>query len=105
MEEYGLENDNLRIQQLLDLICSYQIGSTELNSLCFKSELMVEEMHPRLPSGDFSKAMNCVYVLEEINALILDEARPVTQAEHTEIESQLALLKKLITVKPGLGSD
>ncbi|QNP59931.1 hypothetical protein [Paenacidovorax monticola] len=87
-------------QQLLDLISSYQIGSIELNSLCFKSELIMEGMRSYLSSEIFSKAINCVYVLEEINALILDEARQLTQAERTEVEGQLNLLKHCLRQKP-----
>ena len=94
-----MKKDNLPTEELFDLISSYQIGSTDLNSLCFKSELIVEEMRPRLSSWDYSSFMNCVYILEEINALILDEARSLTHAENTEIESQLTLLKKLGTQK------
>ena len=88
-----MKSDNLPIHQLLDLISSYQVGATELNSFCFKSELLVVDIRPCMSSEDFSKAMNCVCVLEEINALILDEAWLASQIEYPEIERQLALLK------------
>lgn len=100
-----MKKEKLSTQELCDLIFSYQIGSTDLNFLCFESELLVEEMRPHLSSGDFSSFMNCVYVLEEINALILDEARSLTYAENAEIEGQLALLKKLVNEKTRPDSD
>ena len=94
-----MKSNDLRTHQLLDLISSYQTGSTEFSSLCFKSELMLEDMRLNMSGNEYARAINCVYVLEEINALILDETRPASQAERAEIENQLVLLEKIVTQK------
>lgn len=83
-------------RQVMDLIHSYENSSIDLNHFCFESELMIEKMKKLFFIDHFSKAMNCVYTLEEINALSLDEERSITQEEHLEISNQLNLLKKFI---------
>lgn len=92
-----LENDNSSAHELLELISLYQIGSTTLNCLCGKSMtiLSVEVQHN--PSETLSRALNCAYLLEDINATLLDEARQITLSEREEIEGLLTLLKKLIS--------
>ncbi len=94
-----MENDGLILQQLHDLISCYRKGAVELSSLSFKSEVLVEKMRPWLPSGAHSEAMNCVYVVEEINAVVLDENRNVTKEEVAEIERRLVLFEKLIATQ------
>lgn len=92
-----MENCNSLTRELIDLILSYRVGTTELNSLSFKSEVLVEKLRLCLLAEDFSRAMNCVYVIEEINAVVLDENRQPKQPEQDEIERQLALLEKLVS--------
>ena len=93
-----MANDSLLVQQLRDLISRYRRGAANLNSLSFKSELLVEEMRACLSPSGHSEAMNCVYVIEEINAVVLDENRSVSQEELAEIERRLALLEKLVSL-------
>jgi len=93
---HKLKNDEL-IREISALSASYRAGSAELDSLSYRAELLVEQMRACLSDDGFSRAMNCVYIIEEINALVLDENRQITQSEQGEIESQLALLEKLVT--------
>ena len=54
-------------------------------------------MRSELSSKDFSHAMNCIYLIEEINALCLDEGRKPTQEEKDAILFELDVLDKVFT--------
>lgn len=91
-----MKTDNVLVQELLKLNALYRASAASLNTLASRSETLVEHMQSELPTQDFACAMNCVYLFEEINALVLDENRQPTYAEQEAIKNELALLEKII---------
>lgn len=85
------------LQELATLSAGYRAGSVPLPRLASRAEVLVEEMHTLLPAEDFARAMNCVYLVEEINAVVLDERRSPTESEKEAIERDLSLLERLIS--------
>ncbi|GKS92690.1 hypothetical protein [Acidovorax sp. SUPP2539] len=83
-------------EKLFELIAGYRNGSLSLDSLCFNAELVLGEIFKENTHLDFSRVIDCIYVLEEINALTLDEGRPINQAEKDEIDIQIALIERLV---------
>lgn len=91
-----MDNDTLLTRELLALAASYRGGCIGLPTLASRAETLVEQMSDQLPTEVFSVAMNCVYLIEEINAIILDENRPITDGERGMIDRQLESLTELI---------
>jgi len=56
-------------------------------------------MRPHLLADTFLKAMNCVYLIEDINALVMDENRQITAVERHDIHAQLSILENLLAAK------
>ncbi|WCM86433.1 hypothetical protein [Acidovorax sp. NCPPB 3576] len=83
-------------EKLFELIAGYRNGSLSLDSLCFNAELVLGEIFKENTHLDFSKVINFIYVLEEINALTLDEIRSINEAEKTEIDIQIALIERFV---------
>jgi hypothetical protein len=94
-----LKNNQLLTDELHRLIASYRGGSSDLAHLSQRAETLIEETRPNLLADTFSQAMNCVYLIEEINALILDESRRVTDTEQHDIHTQLTILENLFATK------
>jgi hypothetical protein len=88
-----LEITQVQKQELQNLITSYRNGSSDLAHLSQRIEILIEAMQSTLPISTFSKAMNCVYLIEDINALVLDEKRPITEVEQHEIHAKLLLIE------------
>ena len=91
-----MKTDNILVQELLKLGASYRAGAVGLNTLAFRSETYIEYLQSELPTEDFACAMNCAYLIEEINAVVLDENRRPTQEEQDAINKELTLLEKII---------
>jgi hypothetical protein len=91
-----MKTDNILIQELIKLNASYRARAVHLNTLASHSETLLEKMQSALPDEDFARAMNCVYLIEEINAIVLDESRQPTHAEQKAIENEMAILEKII---------
>ena len=91
-----MDNDTLLTREFLALAASYRGGRVGLAPLASRAESLVEQMCDQLPTDVFSSAMNCVYLIEEINAIILDENRPITDGERGMIDRQLQSLTELI---------
>jgi hypothetical protein len=89
-------SENSLSHALLALIASYREGSTRLHSLAAGIETLVERMQSSLSAEDFGRAMNCFYLIEDVNALTLDEGRQPTQVEQDSIHRQLNLLEALV---------
>lgn len=85
------------VQELSALCAAYRAGAIRLPSLASRVEILVESMHAHLPGEDFARAMNFVYLIEEINAVVLDENRPLNTPEKEAIENDLSLLEKLVS--------
>jgi hypothetical protein len=94
-----LRNNQLLTGELHKLIASYRDGSSDLAHLSQRAETLIEETRPNLLADNFSQAMNCVYLIEEINALVLDESRQVTDIEQRDICTQLTILENLFAAK------
>jgi hypothetical protein len=94
-----LKTDQFLSEDLCKLIASYQEGSTDLAHLSQRAETLIEAMRPNLPADTFSKAINSVYLIEDINALVLDESRQVTAGERQDIHAQLSMLENLFAPK------
>lgn len=78
------------------LIDSYYDGSSDLAHLSQRAETLIEAMRHHLPADNFLKAMNCVYLIEDINALVMDENRKITTVEQHDINAQLSILENLL---------
>ena len=86
-------------EDLHRLIASYHEGSSDLAHLSQRAETLIEAMRPNLQADAFSMAMNSVYLIEDINALVMDESREVTVVEQQAIHAQLSVLENLFTPK------
>lgn len=71
-------------------------GTVHLSALATRSEILIEQMQGKIPSMEWGRAMNCVCLLEEINAITLDENRPLTLEEEGIIKSELELLGSIV---------
>jgi hypothetical protein len=94
--EHVMNAENILVQELFRLCVSYLAGTVRLHSLASRSETLVGQMQAVLPPQDFACAMNCVYLFEEINALVLDENRLPTQEEDDSIRDQLNRLENIL---------
>ena len=81
--------------ELRSVIDSYRAGSTRLEYLASRTEELVTHLEPVLPAEAFCAAMNAVYVIEEINAVALDEGRAIGERERQLIEEALATIEQL----------
>lgn len=79
-------------KQLRSLIDAYRSGSVDLPSLAARVGMLVEQLQAFLRVEDYSLAMNCVEVVEQINVVVLEERRPVDPSEKDAIEHQLSLI-------------
>ena len=93
-----MKNNRLLSEELHQLIDSYHSGSSDLAHLSQRAETLVEAMRPRLPADIFLSAMNCVYLIEEISALAMDEDRKITAVESQDIDQHLSILEDLVVV-------
>lgn len=55
-------------------------------------EALLEKKAPVLPPEIRQRALNCVHLLEVVNALVLDEARPMRAEERSRAVAALELL-------------
>jgi hypothetical protein len=94
-----LKTNQLLSDELHKLLASYRGGTSDLARLSQRAETLIEEIRPHLSTDTFSQAMNCVYLIEEINALVLDESRRVTDSEQHEIHTQLTILESILATK------
>jgi hypothetical protein len=74
------------------LVLQYRNGNTNLSILASRSESIVESLRVDLKPSDYSKVMNSIYLIEEINALALDEDR---EPLAVELDSVAAEIKKI----------
>lgn len=94
-----MKTNQLLSDELHKLLASYRGGLSDLAHLSQRAETLIEEIRPHLSADTFSQAMNCVYLIEEINALVLDESRRVTDSEQNEIHTQLTILESILAIK------
>ena len=83
-------------EALRTLIATYRRGEASLNTLASQSESLLSEVGMHLGEGILQKAMNCAYIIEEINALVLDENRTPNASERLQIEKEIERLLALI---------
>lgn len=94
-----MKKNQLLSEELHRLIVSYHDGSSDLAHLSQRTETLIEAMRPHLLADTFLKAMNCVYLIEDINALVIDENRQITAVERHDIHAQLSILENLLATK------
>ena len=92
-----METRERLVRELAAISAAYRAGSVHLSSLASRVEFLIEQMRVHLSAQDFAHTMNCVYRIEEINAVILDEQRQLTQSENQAIENDISLLENLIS--------
>lgn len=66
-----------------------------LPSVVNRAESLVDQLEASLSSDVLREARNSVYLMEDINALALDEVRPLTTAEKDAVHHQLTRLESL----------
>jgi hypothetical protein len=86
-------------EELRILITSYQDSRIGLAHLAQHLELLIEQMQPSLSANTFSRAMNRAYLIEDINALVQDECRQVTEAELDDVNANLLMLQNMFATK------
>lgn len=75
----------------------YLANEISLNALVHRCEALLDETRSALPPDTHKRAMNCVYILEEINALVLDEGRSMRDEERVRVKAELETLTSLAT--------
>lgn len=78
------------------LASQYLANSVSLNSLVHRTEALLEQCKSRLTPDKYLSGMNCVYIIEEINALVLDEGRPLRVDERLNVVAELQKLSTLV---------
>lgn len=76
----------------------YRDGLINLAVFSQKAETLIEKTQPSFSPTVFLKAMNCVYLIEEVNALVSDENRTLSEIEQHDINTQLVVLESLFAV-------
>ena len=94
MERNEMLNDSLR-----DLQARYLAGHISLNALVHQCEALLGQGELLLLPDIYQRATNCVYLLEVINAVVLDESRPINDRERASIEEQLKKLLLIVAEK------
>jgi hypothetical protein len=74
----------------------YLAGAISLNALVLRVEALLEQGKSVMFPAAHQRAMNCVYVLEEINALVLDEGRSIEADERLRVAAELRMLTSLV---------
>lgn len=74
----------------------YLASGISLNALVHRGEALLEQGKSVLPPEKHQRAMNCIYVLEEINALVLDEGRSMSADERLRVGAELQKLASLV---------
>jgi hypothetical protein len=80
------------------LLAEYRAGSVSLPSLALKIESLTQLFRESVSDDDFARAMNSVYLIEDINAVALDERRQLTQSENEAIKKELSSLERLLLI-------
>jgi hypothetical protein len=88
-------NPQMLNESLRDLQVQYLAGRLSLNALVHQCEAFLQQFESFLPPNKHQLAANCVYLLEDINALVLDEARSIRDDERLTVESEL---QKFLTI-------
>lgn len=96
----GMEDEpkGLQLAQASKLLRSFVEGGTSLNALVQHMEFLLSDSDFQLDNAQRSRALNHVYLLEEINALALDEGRCPSADEAREIDRLVTAL----TIELGL---
>lgn len=74
----------------------YLANGISLNTLVHRCEAVLDQSRSVLPPAVHQRAMNCIYVIEEINALILDEGRSLRDDECARVKLELQRLSSLV---------
>ena len=85
-------NDLLR-----DVQTQYLAGRISLDTLVQRCEALLGQSESVLSPETYQHAMNCIYLLEDINAVVLDESRSVSERERLSVESELQKLCLIAT--------
>lgn len=80
------------------LEAQYLAGGITLNALAHRAEVLLEQARSALSPEKHQQAMNCAYVIEEINALVLDEGRAMSAGERLRLTIELQKLSSLMPV-------
>lgn len=83
-------------EALRTIIATYRSGEESLNALATQSEGILSAMGVHLGEALLQRAMNCAYIIEEINAVVLDENRSPNVSERLQIENEIERLLALI---------
>jgi hypothetical protein len=81
---------------MLSLRTEFLGSLISLNSLVYSCEALLEHHAEDMDPDKHKLAMNCVYILGEINAVVLDEARQMSSEEHDVAVAEVQRLTALV---------
>lgn len=87
---------NHAAEVLSKAIFAFRAGDFTLPSLAFRTEAILEQISPTLPDQAAREAMNCAYLIEEINAVALERGVAPSAQEFAEIERALKMIESLL---------
>ena len=77
-------------------IAAFRAGEFTLPTLAFRVEAILEELSPSLPVQASRKALDCAYLIEEINAVALGSGAMPSPDDFAEIERALRIIESLL---------
>lgn len=95
MEDHTNLAESIRV-----LADQYLATEISLNAFVHRSEATLEQGKSALPLENHKWAMNCIYILEEISALLLDEGRAMRADERSRVTTEL---ERLLSFVDGVG--
>jgi hypothetical protein len=92
----ALTYQNHAAEVLSKAIAAFRAGDFTLPSLAFRVAATLEELSPSLPAEAARKALDCAYLIEEVNAVALENGVVPSSHELAGVESALRTIESLL---------
>lgn len=89
------------VDRVFSLLAAYKTGAINLAQLAVNIEPMLEDLPP---TKNTNQIKNLYYLIEDINAIVLDERREMAQDEKHAVTKYLQSLEELLSGPPNAGS-
>jgi len=98
-----MKSNDILVKEFFRIKDLYLSGEIHLHHLASKIEIIIENMQKKITEESFLVALDCVYLIEDINGLSLDDERYPTLKENTLITK--ALLEIEMIIKKNIEED
>ena len=84
------------LKEIKDLEDKYSNHQISLDVVVQRCEQLIESNRQSIPASVFLRTMNCLYLLEDLNALSFDEGRSINEKEFSYAVAQLVKLSDIL---------